>query len=144
MPVERNFMIVALKFLFISCVAFSLFPSLSFAALEWSEEPVIPLIDEALDSAVAPDGSHLFVLTTSGNILVLDPSGKLKTTIDGPFNANSLTVSNDGKRLFLTGKGEKKLQVVSLLDRFNIPTGNSPVKGDIAAAVTVAVFSDFQ
>ncbi len=137
-------MTVSLKTFFILFATLSLFPSLSFATLEWSEEPVIPLIDEALDSAVASDGSHLFVLTTSGNILVLDPSGKLKTTIKGPFNATSLTVSSDGKKLFLTGKGEKNLQVISLLDRFNIPVGGSPVKGDIAAAVTIAVFSDFQ
>jgi sugar lactone lactonase YvrE len=84
------------------------------------------------------------VLTSSGKVLVLSPTGKLVTSIEGPFKAESLSVSNDGKRLYLTGKGEKKLQVVSLLDRFNIPVGGSPVKGDIAAAVTVAVFSDFQ
>ena len=118
--------------------------SLTFAALEWSVEPAISLDEGAIDSAEAPDGSRLFVLTNSGKILVLDRSGQLKSTIGGPFNAESLSVSNDGKRLFLSGKGEKKLQVVSLLDRFNVPVGNSPFKGDIAAAVTVAVFSDFQ
>lgn len=118
--------------------------SLSFAALEWSVDPAISLDEDAIDSAETADGSKLFVLTKSGKILVLDSSGQVRLTHNGPFKAESLSVSNDGKRIFLAGKGQKNLQVVSLIDRFNIPIGNSPVKGDIAAAVTVAVFSDFQ
>ena len=115
-----------------------------FAALEWSVDSAIPLGDEALDIAESADGQRLFVLTKAGKIIVINPQGRVESTIDGPFSADRLAVSSDGKRLFLAGKGEKRLQVVSLLDRFNIQTGQSPVKGDIAAAVTVAVFSDFQ
>lgn len=115
-----------------------------YAALEWSIDSAIPLGDEALDIAESADGQRLFLLTKAGKIIVMNPQGLVESTIDGPFNADRLSVSNDGKRLFLVGKGEKRLQVVSLLDRFNIPVGGSPVKGDIAAAVTVAVFSDFQ
>jgi hypothetical protein len=115
-----------------------------YAALEWSIDSAILIDDEALDIAESPDGQRLFVLTNAGKIIVMNRLGQVESTIDGPFNADRLSVSNDGKRLFLVGKGEKRLQVVSLLDRFNIPVGGSPVKGDIAAAVTVAVFSDFQ
>lgn len=115
-----------------------------FAALEWSVDSAIPLGDEALDIAESADGQRLFVLTKGGKIIVMNPQGRVESTIDGPFPADRLSVSSDGKRLFLAGKGQKRLQVVSLLDRFNIQTGQSPVKGDIAAAVTVAVFSDFQ
>ena len=132
------------KLSFLSSLVFLFSVSLTFAGLEWSVDDAIPLAEEAVASAQAPDGSRLFVLTKSGKILVLDPSGKLNATIDGPFNAESMSVSNDGKKLYLAGKGEKKLQVISLLDRFDIPVGNSPVKGDIAAAVAVVVFSDFQ
>jgi hypothetical protein len=133
-----------MRLTFLSALVFLFSVSLAFAALEWSVDSAILLDEEAIASAEAPDGSRLFVLTSSGKVLVLSPTGKLVTSIEGPFKAESLSVSNDGKRLYLTGKGEKKLQVVSLLDRFNIPVGGSPVKGDIAAAVTVAVFSDFQ
>ena len=115
-----------------------------FAALEWSIDTAIPLGDAALDVAESSDGQRLFVLTKSGKILILNPNGKVESTISGPFSADRLSVSNDGKRLFLAGKGQKQLQVVSLLDRFDIPVGDSPVKGDIAAAVAVVVFSDFQ
>ena len=115
-----------------------------FAALEWSIDAAIPLGDAALDVAESSDGQRLFVLTKSGKILILNPNGQVESTISGPFTADRLSISNDGKRLFLAGKGQKQLQVVSLIDRFDIPVGKSPFKGDIAAAVTVAVFSDFQ
>ena len=115
-----------------------------FAALEWSIDSSIPLGDEALDVAESPDGKRLFVLTKTGKIMILDQQGRVESTIAGPFAADRLSVSSDGKRLFLAGKGQKQLQVVSLVDRFDIQAGQSPVKGDIAAAVTVAVFSDFQ
>ena len=115
-----------------------------FAALEWSTDNAIPLGDAAIDVAESADGQRLFVLTKSGNIIVLNQQGRVESTITGPFSADRLSVSSDGKRLYLAGKGQKQLQVVSLLDRFDIQAGQSPVKGDIAAAVTVAVFSDFQ
>ncbi len=136
MAVSRVVLLAALLFLFSS--------SLACAALEWSIDPAVQLGDEAVDSAAAPDGSRLFVLTRTGKILVLDATGKVESTINGSFKAESVTVSPDGKRLYLTGKGEKKVQIISLFDRFSIPVGESPVKGDSAAAVTVAVFSDFQ
>ena len=129
---------------FLSSMIVLFFASVTFAALEWSIETAIPLNEVALASAQSPDGSRLFVLTGSGKILILNQAGKLVTTIDGSFKAESLSVSNDGKKLFLAGKGQKNIQVVSLLDRFDIPVGKSPFKGDIAAAVTVATFSDFQ
>ena len=115
-----------------------------FAALEWSVDKVIPLGDEALDLAEDATGNRVFVLTKAGKIVVLNQRGEVESTIAGPFAADRLSVSADGKRLLLTGKGQKKLQVVSLLERFDIPVGQSPFKGDIAATVTVAVFSDFQ
>ena len=115
-----------------------------FAALEWSVDAAIPLGDAALDVAESSDGQRLFVLTKSGKILILNPNGQVESTIRGPFTADRLSISNDGKRLFLSGKGQKQLQVVSLIDRFDIPVGKSPVKGDSAAAVAVVVFSDFQ
>jgi hypothetical protein len=134
--------ILKMSLLSVCILLLSTLPAL--ASLEWSVGPAIPLDDEAIDSAESPDGSRLFILTRSGKVLVLNRSGNVEASIKGPFNAENLSVSNDGKRLYLTGKGEKQLQVVSLLDRFTIPIGGSPVKGDIAAAVTVAVFSDFQ
>ena len=129
----------------ISALFFVLFSaSPLFAALEWSVDKAIPLGDEALDVVEDAAGKRIFILTKAGKIVVMNQQGEVESTIAGPFTADRLSVSADGKRLLLTGKGQKKIQVVSLIDRFDIPVGQSPFKGDIAAAVTVAVFSDFQ
>jgi hypothetical protein len=125
-------------------VACLLFGSPALAELQWTLEEAIPLGTEVLDVAEATDGKRLFVLTGEGSILVVDRKGKVEATIPGPFAADRLHVSKDGKQLFLAGKGQKSLQVVSLEDRFLIDVSGSPFKGDAAAAVAVVVFSDFQ
>jgi hypothetical protein len=114
------------------------------AALEWIVEKSIPLTAGARDVVEAPDGKRLYVLTEQGTILVLDQKGQVEATIPGPFTADRLSVGKDGKKLYLGGKGQKTLQVVSLAERYQIDVAGSPFKGDAAAAVAVVVFSDFQ
>lgn len=114
------------------------------AAFEWNKEASIPLTANARDFAESPDGERLFVLTGEGTILVLDRDGRVEATIPGPFTADRLSVSHDGSKLYLGGKGQDQLQVISLSERFIIDIAGSPFKGDAAAAVAVVVFSDFQ
>jgi len=114
------------------------------ATLEWTLDQTIPLTMGARDVAESPDGKRLYVLTGEGSILVLDPRGRVETTIPGPFNANRLQISRDGSKLFLAGEGQKSLRVISLAERVEIDLTDSPFKGNAAAAVAVVVFSDFQ
>ena len=116
----------------------------SVAAFEWWMNQSIPLAADARDFTEAPDGSRLYVLTGQGTIQVLDQNGQVEATIPGPFTADRLQVSSDGSKLYLGGEGQKRLQVISLADRFDIDLTGSPFKGDAAAAVAVVVFSDFQ
>ena len=117
---------------------------LALAALEWTLDQTIPLTTGARDVSESPDGKRLYVLTGEGSILVLNPSGRVETTIPGPFKANRLQVNRDGSKLFLAGEGQKALQVISLNERVEIDLTGSPFKGDAAATVAVVVFSDFQ
>lgn len=114
------------------------------ADLEWRVEKPYTLTAGVRDVVEAPDGKRLYVLTEQGAVLVLDQKGQVEATIPGPFTADRLSVGKDGKKLYLGGMGEKSLQVVSLVDRYQIDVAGSPFKGDAAAAVTVVVFSDFQ
>ena len=133
-----------IKIMIITTICLLMLPGQALAALEWIVEKPIPLTAGARDVVEAPDGKRLYVLTEQGTVLVLDQKGQVEATIPGPFTADRLSVGKDGKKLYLSGKGQKTLQVLSLAERYQIDVAGSPFKGDTTAAVAVVVFSDFQ
>lgn len=119
-------------------------PSTVWAALEWSLDQNISLPSDVRDVVESPDGQRLFVLTGEGNILVLNNEGQMVESIEGSFSADQIRVSSDGGKLLLYEKGKKSLQVVSLIERAELPIADSPIKGDPDVPVALVVFSDFQ
>ncbi|PLY02015.1 MAG: hypothetical protein C0624_09465 [Desulfuromonas sp.] len=114
------------------------------AALEWQLQQPLALEEAPVATVSSPDGKRLYVLGEKGNIEVYDARGRLETVIEVPFKAEGLDISADGKRLFLNEAGKKRLQVISLAERYTIPLGDSPFRGPADASVAVVVFSDFQ
>ncbi len=114
------------------------------AALEWNVGQPLELGQAPLDAVSSPDGKRLFVLGANGVVEVFDAQGKREAEIAIPFKAESLSLSADGRRLYLRESGTRRLQVLELAERYTIPLGDAPFRGGAEAAVAVVVFSDFQ
>jgi hypothetical protein len=119
-------------------------PQLFGAEIDWTTLKQINLDGNPTDIATAEDGSLIFVLTP-GEILVFSP---LKNTIvnripvDKEFDR--LTYSSRSNMLVLTGGASKTLRMIRVDRIYDIDISDHPIKGPADAAVTIAVFDDYQ
>lgn len=114
------------------------------AALEWSVGPDLVLDSEPLAMVAADDGKRLFVLTAEKKVQVFTEDGRKEAEIPLDFQAETLALSKDGKRLLLGDREGKRIRQIAFQKRFSIPVTGAPFKGAADAAVAVVVFSDFQ
>jgi protein-disulfide isomerase len=103
----------------------------------------LPLDSAPLDIAFSQSDGRVFVLLEGGSVQIFSASGQKLDSFE-VGSATSLTVSPDGRRLFLGSAKGKELQFIDIAYVYELPVGNSPVKGAEDAAVTITVFSDFQ
>jgi len=101
------------------------------------------VLGDVVDVAATDDGSWSFVLTTRGEIVVLDPAGRITQTIEVGQGYEHLEYVRSSNRLLLGG-GQGKLKIITLAMRYDIDTSGSPSRGPKDAPVTIAVFTDYQ
>jgi len=130
-------------FLFILLIVLGAAPG-SFAAVEWDLQHTFKMDQPPLDVAVSPDGKHIFVLTSGGTIFVYAQDGKLEDKIQVGNHVDQIKMGPAGKRLFITSRKDKTVQVVTLHFIVDINVSGSPYKGPRDAPVVIAVFSEFQ
>jgi protein-disulfide isomerase len=112
------------------------------AALQVEGTQALRLPKAALDVAVTLDGSKVFVLLKGGEVQLLAPSGEMLERFSVAAEAEQLTVSPEGDRLYLTVGQE--LRIVEIATLHELPVLNSPSRGPADAPVTMTIFSDFQ
>lgn len=112
------------------------------AAMQVEAAQSVRLPKAALDVAATLDGSKLFVLLKGGEVQMLNPGGGLLERVTVPADAEQLTVSPEGDRLYVTAG--QVLHIVEIAATHELPVLNSPAKGAADAPVTLTVFSDFQ
>lgn len=112
------------------------------AAMQVEAAQSVRLPKAALDVAATLDGSKLFVLLKGGEVQMLAPGGELLERVTVPADAEQLTVSPEGDRLYVTAG--QVLHIVEIAAIHELPVLNSPAKGGADAPVTLTVFSDFQ
>ncbi|MHB8709077.1 MAG: thioredoxin domain-containing protein [Desulfuromonadales bacterium] len=112
------------------------------AAMQVEAAQSVRLPKAALDVAATLDGSKLFVLLKGGEVQMLTPGGELLERVTVPADAEQLTVSPEGDRLYVTAG--QVLHIVEIAAIHELPVLNSPAKGTADAPVTLTVFSDFQ
>lgn len=97
-----------------------------------------------LDTAVAPNGRRVFVLTDRGELRIYSAAGELQDTIPVGRDIGGITAGTGDDDLFLVNRREKSVQRITLSMFHAINVANSPFKGPQDAAVTIVVFDDFQ
>jgi hypothetical protein len=120
------------------------FPQMALADFEWRVLKDLDLKTTPLDVAPSADGQRLFILT-AGEILVYSiPEEKIigRIPVDKEFDRIAALPRAD--TVTITSAGKKALQIIVLESIYKIDLTGLPVKGPQDAAVTVAVFTDYQ
>ena len=99
---------------------------------------------QPLDIATSADGKLIFVLTR-GEILVYSVAeGKVANRISIDKNFDRVTYAGKNNVLILTSSSSKTLKIIQVDFIYNIALDGLPFKGPADAAVTIAVFDDYQ
>jgi len=99
---------------------------------------------QPLDIATSADGKLIFVLA-QGEILIYSiAEGKVANRISIDKDFDRMTYSGNNNVLILTSSSSKTLKIIQVDIIYNIALDGLPFKGPANAAVTLAVFDDYQ
>lgn len=115
-----------------------------YASVDWFIERQIELEAEPLDVDTSDDGSLLFVLVPGEVILYSLPGGEMSGKIKVSRVFDGITHSKTGNRIFLRSSSSRVVRIlqVDLVNQITIE--GLPFRGRSDAAVTIAVFDDYQ
>ena len=130
-------------FLLVPVILLTLCPH-SFALVDWDVKKTLKIEKTPVDVAVSLNGRWVFVLTAQGSILIYSGDGRLEDEIAVGKHVDGIKVGPEQDILLLTSRKNKTVEILVLDFIQNIDVSNSPFKGPADAAVTIAVFSDFQ
>lgn len=130
-------------FLLVPVILLTLCPH-SFALVDWDVKKTLKIEKTPVDAAVSLNGRWVFVLTAQGSILIYSGDGRLEDEITVGNHVDGIKVGPEQDILLLTSRKNKTVEILVLDFIQNIDVSNSPFKGPADAAVTIAVFSDFQ
>jgi len=119
-------------------------PQVLLADFEWRILKDLDLKISPLDVAPSADGQRLFILT-AGEILVYSiPEERITDRIPVDKDFDRIAALPRADMITLSSREKKSLQIMILESVFKIDVTGLPFKGPQDAAVTVAVFTDYQ
>ena len=130
-------------FLLVPVILLTLCPQSS-GLVDWDVKKTLKIEKTPVDVAVSLNGRWVFVLTTQGSILIYSGDGRLEDEITVGKHVDGIKVGPEQDILLLTSRKNKTVEILVLDFIQNIDVSDSPFKGPADAAVTIAVFSDFQ
>ena len=99
---------------------------------------------QPLDIAASADGKMIYVLARGEILLYSIDEGKVSNRIPIDKDFDKLTYAAKDNVLILTSSSSKTLKIIQVDFIYNITLDGLPYKGPAAAAVTIAVFDDYQ
>jgi len=131
-----------MAFLFVA--GWTFFPQIVWADLEWRIIKDLDLKATPLDVAPSADGQRLFILTPGEILIYSAQEGKVidRIPVDKEFDRIASLPRAD--MLTITSSTKKALQIILIEVVHKIDMTGLPFKGPGDAAVTVAVFTDYQ
>lgn len=128
----------------IAIMMFIFFPQFICAEIDTTLIKQANLDVQPLDIAASVDGKTIYVLAR-GEILVYSiDEGKVSGRIPIDKNFDKLTYAAKNNALILTSSSSKTLKIIQVDFIYNIALDGLPFKGPANAAVTIAVFDDYQ
>jgi hypothetical protein len=97
-----------------------------------------------IDITQSADGTSIFILTESNQVLIYEPNGSLKGSFPVDPGVTAIDTDVRGENIFLIDREKKTLRKISVDFVSEIDITGSPFKGKADAPVTIAVFSDFE
>jgi len=125
-------------------IGWILIPQFSYAEIDTTLIKQTNLDVQPLDIAASVDGKMIYVLAR-GEILVYSiDEGKVSNRIPIDKDFDKLTYAAKNNVLILTSSSSKTLKIFQVDFIYNIALDGLPFKGPANAAVTIAVFNDYQ
>ena len=125
-------------------ISWVLVPQFIYAEIDTTLIKQTNLDVQPLDVAASIDGKTIYVLAR-GEILVYSvDEGKVSNRIPVDKDFDKLTYAARNNALILTSSSSKTLKIIQVDYIYKIAIDGLPFKGPIDAAVTIAVFDDYQ
>jgi hypothetical protein len=99
---------------------------------------------QPLDIATSADGKLIFVLAREEILVYSIAEGKVANRISIDKDFDRVTYAGKNNVLILTSSSSKTLKIIQVDFIYNIALDGLPFKGPADAAVTIAVFDDYQ
>jgi len=99
---------------------------------------------QPLDIAASADGEMIYVLARGEILIYSIDEGKVSNRIPIDKDFDKLTYSAKDNVLILTSTSSKTLKIIQVDFIYKIAIDGLPFKGPSNAAVTIAVFDDYQ
>ena len=99
---------------------------------------------QPLDIATSADGKLIFVLAREEILVYSIAEGKVANRIPIDKDFDRVTYAGKNNVLILTSSSSKTLKIIQVDFIYNIALDGLPFKGPADAAVTIAVFDDYQ
>jgi len=99
---------------------------------------------QPLDIAASADGEMIYVLARGEILIYSIDEGKVSNRIPIDKDFDKLTYSAKDNVLILTSTSSKTLKIIQVDFIYKIAIDGLPFKGPADAAVTIAVFDDYQ
>ena len=136
---------VVLLVLAFFCVAgWTFFPQIVQADLEWKIIKDLDLKATPLDVASSADGKWLFILTPGEILAYSFAEGMITDRIPVGKDFDRIAPLPRPDMLTIASSTRKALQIILLEAVYKIDLTGLPFKGPSEAAVTIAVFDDYQ
>jgi hypothetical protein len=97
-----------------------------------------------VDMVQSVDGKYIYILTDNHKLLIYEPNGTLKASVDVDPGVVAIDTDARGENVLLIDQDNKSFSIFSVDFVAEIDISGAPVKGKADAPVTVAVFSDFE
>ena len=90
------------------------------------------------------DGKYIYILTANNKLLIYEPNGNLKASVDVDPGVVAIDTDARGENVLLIDKDKKSFSVFSVAFVAEVDITGAPFKGKADAPITIAVFSDFE